>query len=229
MTEPSALANALESLQSRVGQEMHLSDWLEITQSQIDAFAAATGDHQWIHVDPERAARESPWRSTIAHGYLTLSLYPALRGLVDESRPFLPGVQRMINYGLDKVRFPNAVKSGSRVRARCILLRVETVPGGRRSRSSSPSKSKARRSRAALPKQSCVLISNKTAHGRRICPMIYDSILGTIGRTPIVRINRLAPSHVDDVREVRVLQSAGVGQGPPRDRDHRGRRAHAAR
>ena len=130
MTEPSALANALESLQSRVGQEMHLSDWLEITQSHIDAFAAATGDHQWIHVDPERAARESPWRSTIAHGYLTLSLYPALRGLVDESRPFLPGVQRVINYGLDKVRFPNAVKAGSRVRARCILLRAETVPGG---------------------------------------------------------------------------------------------------
>ena len=129
MTEPSALANALESLQSRVGQEVHLSDWLEITQSQIDAFAAATGDHQWIHVDPERAARESPWRSTIAHGYLTLSLYPALRGLVDESRPFFPGVQRVINYGLDKLRFPNAVKAGSRVRARCVLLRVGNRAG----------------------------------------------------------------------------------------------------
>ena len=130
MNEPSALTRALESLQARVGSEVHCSDWLEVTQARIDAFADATGDHQWIHVNPERAARESPWKATIAHGYLTLSLYPALRGLVDESRPLFPGAQRVINYGLDKLRFPNAVKAGSRVRARCVLLRVEAVPGG---------------------------------------------------------------------------------------------------
>jgi acyl dehydratase len=130
MPATSSATQTLQSLQARIGQEIHLSDWLEVTQSRIDAFAEATGDHQWIHVDVERAARESPWKSTIAHGYLTLSLYPVLRGLVDEQRPMFPGVQRMINYGLDKLRFPNAVKAGSRVRARCVLLRAEEVAGG---------------------------------------------------------------------------------------------------
>ena len=122
--------SVLNMLQGKIGQEIHASDWLEITQQRIDAFAAATGDQQWIHTDPVRAARESPWKTTIAHGYLTLSLYPLLRGLVDESTPLFPGVSRVINYGLDKLRFPNAVRSGSRVRARCMLLKVEDVPGG---------------------------------------------------------------------------------------------------
>ena len=120
----------LAMLQGRLGQEIHCSDWLDVTQERIDAFAAATGDFQWIHVDPARAARESPYRSTIAHGYLTLSLYPLLRGLVDADKPLFPGVQRIINYGLDKLRFPNAVRAGARVRARCVLLKVEEVPGG---------------------------------------------------------------------------------------------------
>jgi len=120
----------LASLQARIGQEIHLSDWLEVTQQRINAFADATGDHQWIHTDPARATRESPWKSTIAHGYLTLSLYPLLRGLVDERRPLFPGIKQVINYGLDRLRFPNAVKSGSRVRARCVLLKVEEVTGG---------------------------------------------------------------------------------------------------
>ena len=120
----------LESLQAQVGKEVQCSDWLEITQQRVNAFAEATGDHQWIHVDPERAARESPWKTTIAHGYLTLSLYPLLRGLVDADKPMFPGVTRVINYGLDKLRFPNAVKSGSRVRAHCVLLKVEEVTGG---------------------------------------------------------------------------------------------------
>jgi len=119
-----------ESLQARIGQEIHTSDWLEIDQARIDAFAAATGDYQWIHVDPERAARESPWKSTIAHGYLTLSLYPMLRGLVAADQPVFPGVRQVINYGLDKLRFPSAVLSGSRVRARCVLLKVEQATGG---------------------------------------------------------------------------------------------------
>jgi acyl dehydratase len=120
----------LEQLQARLGQEIHTSDWMEISQARIDAFAAATGDHQWIHVDPLRAARESPWKATIAHGFLTLSLYPMLRGLVTADRPVFPGVRQVINYGLDKLRFPSAVLSGSRVRAHCVLLEVQEVAGG---------------------------------------------------------------------------------------------------
>jgi acyl dehydratase len=123
-------AELLAQLNSRVGQETHVSDWFEISQSRVGTFAAATDDHQWIHTDPERAARESPWKGTIAHGYLTLSLYPALRGLVDPSRPAFPGVRQVINYGLDKVRFPNAVRVGKRIRARCVLQKVEEVKGG---------------------------------------------------------------------------------------------------
>jgi acyl dehydratase len=120
----------LEALQARVGQEIHCSDWLEITQERVDAFADATGDHQWIHVDRERAARESPWKATIAHGYLTLSLYPMLRGLVGSDATAYTGARQVINYGLDKLRFPSAVVVGSRVRARCVLLKVEPVTGG---------------------------------------------------------------------------------------------------
>lgn len=123
-------SQALERLQAQVGQEVHTSDWLQVTQQRIDAFAEATGDHQWIHVDAERAARESPWKATIAHGYLTLSLYPMLRGLVAADRPPFPGVRQVINYGLDKLRFPSAVVAGSRVRGRCVLLKVEAVTGG---------------------------------------------------------------------------------------------------
>lgn len=120
----------LADLEQRIGQEVHVSDWMDVTQERINAFAEATGDHQWIHVDPDRAMRESPYRATIAHGYLTLSLYPALRGLVASDRPVFPGVKQVINYGLDKLRFPSAVRAGSRVRGHCTLLKVEEVPGG---------------------------------------------------------------------------------------------------
>jgi acyl dehydratase len=120
----------LAQLRSRIGQEVHVSDWIEVTQARINAFAEATGDHQWIHVDPQRASRESPYGGPIAHGYLTLSLYPLLRGLVEADRPVLPGVKQVVNYGLDKLRFPNAVRAGSRVRAHCTLLAVEEVAGG---------------------------------------------------------------------------------------------------
>jgi acyl dehydratase len=130
MSDSGAAQRVLESLQGRIGQELHCSDWLQVTQGRIDAFAAATGDHQWIHTDPERAARESPYQTTIAHGYLTLALYPLLRGLVEADKPLFPGVTRVINYGLEKLRFPNAVRVGSRVRARCVLLKAEPVPGG---------------------------------------------------------------------------------------------------
>lgn len=124
-----ALAAALKSLQSQVGQEIHLSDWLTIDQAMIDGFANATRDRQWIHVDAQRAAAESPYRKTIAHGYLTLSLYPLLRGLVDSGKPLAPGVTRVINYGINKLRFPNAVVVGSRIRAHCKLLSVDEAKG----------------------------------------------------------------------------------------------------
>ena len=120
----------LEELRGRIGEDVHVSDWYTVTQQRIQAFADATGDHQWIHVDVERAARESPWRTTIAHGYLTLSLFPMLRGLAADGRPPYPGVRQGINYGLDRLRFPNAVRAGSRIRARCTLLGVEEIPGG---------------------------------------------------------------------------------------------------
>jgi acyl dehydratase len=125
-----SLQQAVATLQSLVGQETHASDWLEVTQERVNAFADATGDHQWIHVDAERAARESPWGTTIAHGYLTLSLYPMLRGLVAEGKPLFPGVKNVINYGINKLRFTNAVKVGARVRGRSKLLAFEEVKGG---------------------------------------------------------------------------------------------------
>ena len=125
-----SVQQAVEKLQPLVGQEIHASDWLAITQERVNAFADATGDHQWIHVDPERAARESPWRATIAHGYLTLSLYPMLRGIVEEGKPLFPGVRTVINYGINKLRFVNAVKVGARVRGRSKLVALEEVKGG---------------------------------------------------------------------------------------------------
>jgi len=124
-----ALTEALKSLQSRVGQEIHTSDWLTVDQAMIDGFANATRDRQWIHVDPQRAAAESPYGKTIAHGYLTLSLYPALRGLVDAGKPLAPGVKRVINYGINKLRFPNAVVAGSRIRAHCTLVSAAEAKG----------------------------------------------------------------------------------------------------
>lgn len=119
-----------EQLKARVGTEVHVSDWLVTTQERVDDFAKATGDHQWIHLDRDRAAQESPYQGTIAHGYLTLSLYPMLRGLVNESAPVYPGVRNVINYGINKLRFPNAVKVGARVRAHCTLAAVEEIKGG---------------------------------------------------------------------------------------------------
>jgi acyl dehydratase len=122
-----AAAAALTALQGRLGTEVHASDWLELTQQRVQAFADATSDHQWIHVNPERAQRESPYGAPIAHGYLTLSLHIVLRGLVEADKPFLPGVKNVINYGLNKVRFPNAVRVGSKIRGRFTLLSAEAV------------------------------------------------------------------------------------------------------
>jgi acyl dehydratase len=122
-----ALADALTDLQAQVGSEIHTSDWLEITQDMVNAFGKATGDMQWIHTNPERAKTDSPYGGTIAHGYFTLSLYPQLRNLVDESAPIFPGVKNVINYGLNKLRFPAPVPVGSKIRARCELISAEEV------------------------------------------------------------------------------------------------------
>ena len=122
-----ALAEVLSDLENKIGDELHVSDWLTVSQELIDQFANATGDKQWIHMDEKRAAAESPHGSTIAHGYLTLSLYPQLRGLVDANEPVFPGVKNVINYGLNKLRFTNVVKVGSKIRAHSSLVAVEKV------------------------------------------------------------------------------------------------------
>ena len=120
----------LAQLQASVGREVRVSDWLDITQERVDAFADAIDDHQWIHCDPVRAAKDSPYGGTIAHGYLTLALYTTLRGLMLDDHSTLPGVRNVINYGINKLRFPNAVRVGARMRARVTLEAVEEVSGG---------------------------------------------------------------------------------------------------
>src|SRR3982751_1526480 len=105
--------DGIDAIRGALGTHLGWSDWTEITQQQGDTFAEATGDFQWIHVDPERAARESPFGGPIAHGYLTLSLIPALLPQIVEIGGFRMGV----NYGTEKVRFPSPVPVGSRVRA----------------------------------------------------------------------------------------------------------------
>ena len=115
-----------ETVGALAGQEIGVSDWVEITQDRINAFADATGDHQWIHIDVESAKKEMPGGKTIAHGYLTLSLIPWLTGGMLQ----VEGVTRGINYGSNKVRFTNMVMTGSRVRARQKLVGVEPKGGG---------------------------------------------------------------------------------------------------
>jgi acyl dehydratase len=118
--------SGIEGVQGMVGQHLGHSDWVEITQEQVNRFAEATGDHQWIHVDPERAAKESPFGGPIAHGYLTLSLLPSLMPQILEIQGFRMGV----NYGTEKVRFPSPVPVGSRVRAGATLDSAEPIEGG---------------------------------------------------------------------------------------------------
>ena len=117
----------IEELKSLIGEEVGASDWFEVTQSRINDFADATEDHQWIHIDVERAKTDSPFGSTIAHGFLTLSLLPHFAAQAFTVR----GNFKMgINYGLNRLRFISPVKSGSRVRARFTLQAVEDVAGG---------------------------------------------------------------------------------------------------
>jgi acyl dehydratase len=122
--------NGLDELKSKVGQELGVSDWHDVTQERVDAFADATGDHQWIHVDPERA-KETPFGGTIAHGYYTVSLAPKLNGEIMDFTGFaVDGIAFGLNYGYEKVRFPAPLPIGSRVRMRATLTEAHDVDGG---------------------------------------------------------------------------------------------------
>ncbi|HEU4422950.1 MAG TPA: MaoC family dehydratase [Pilimelia sp.] len=112
-------------LQLAVGEHLGYSDWRVVDQAQVDAFAEATGDRQWIHTDPERA-RQGPFGSTIAHGYLVLSLVPSLTTEVYR----VHGVRMAVNYGLNRVRFPSPVPTGAKVRAGIRLIAAEEIDGG---------------------------------------------------------------------------------------------------
>ncbi|MET7736058.1 MaoC family dehydratase [Streptomyces sp. NPDC005402] len=121
----SVTVNGIDELKKLAGGDLGTSEWIEVTQERINTFADATGDHQWIHVDPEKAAA-GPFGAPIAHGYLTLSLFiPLFTELLD-----VQGVTTKVNYGLNKVRFPSPVKVGSRIRLVAKLTDVEEVPGG---------------------------------------------------------------------------------------------------
>jgi acyl dehydratase len=117
---------SIKELGNHVGQEVAVSDWFEVTQERINRFAEATEDRQWIHTDPERAARESPYHTTIAHGFLTLSLLSKLA----MSTMSVGGIAMGINYGLNRVRFIAPVPAGVRIRGRFTLAALEEIKGG---------------------------------------------------------------------------------------------------
>ena len=124
---PQRTINGIEELKTLIGQEVAASEWFEVTQSRINAFADATEDHQWIHIDVDRAGTDSPFHSTIAHGFLTLSLLPHLGAQAFK----VEGDFKMgINYGLNRLRFVSPVPAGSRVRAKFTLQQVEDVAAG---------------------------------------------------------------------------------------------------
>ena len=121
---PIAVEN-LQSLKSLVGREIGVTDWLTLTQDRIQQFAEATEDRQWIHLDRERAQKESPYGATIAHGFLTLSL---LSHFLKQAMEIRGGIRMGINYGLNRVRFPAAVRAGSRIRAHVSLQSLKDLP-----------------------------------------------------------------------------------------------------
>ncbi|MGH9841645.1 MAG: MaoC family dehydratase [Blastocatellia bacterium] len=124
---PTREITSFEELRSLVGQEVAAGDWFEVTQDRINQFADATGDHQWIHVDAERARTDSPFGTTIAHGFLTLSL---MSHLVSRTVQVKVPVKMGINYGLNKVRFVSPVPAGAKIRPRVTLQSLEEIPGG---------------------------------------------------------------------------------------------------
>jgi acyl dehydratase len=123
---PVTRIESIAQLREHVGQDVAVSDWIEVLQERINQFAEATEDRQWIHVDPERSARESPFKETIAHGFLTLSLLSEL----SKRAISVGGVKMGINYGLDRVRFVSPVPAGSRIRGRFSLSALVDISGG---------------------------------------------------------------------------------------------------
>lgn len=117
----------IEEIKASIGHEAGVSDWLEITQDLIDQFAALTGDRQWIHVDAERAGRESPFGATVAHGFLTVAL---LSRMVSEAVDLRVESKMRVNYGFNRLRFPAPVRAGSRIRARVTPNAVREIEGG---------------------------------------------------------------------------------------------------
>lgn len=131
MGEQEAIETFVQFIEPQIGKEVHVGPWLVIDQERIDKFAEVTGDLQWIHIDPERAEKESPYGSTVAHGYLTLSLLPLL---TESNHPDFfqrnyPGMKYRVNYGLNKVRFPAPVKAGAKLRAKTTIQAVERIKG----------------------------------------------------------------------------------------------------
>jgi acyl dehydratase len=124
---PPIMLETLQSLKEFVGREMATTDWFVVTQERIRQFAEATEDRQWIHLDAERAVRESPYGATIAHGFLTLSL---LSYFIKQAIQIPRGVRLAVNYGLNRVRFPAAVRAGSKIRARVMLHSLKDLPDG---------------------------------------------------------------------------------------------------
>ena len=125
VTTNKVIEKVYKELQKKLGQEIFTGEWETIDQDRINQFAEITGDTQWIHTDPERAKKESPFKSTIAHGFLTLSLIPKLTNTISSSKNLFPEARMVVNYGLNQVRFPYPVKSGSRVRARTSIVGVQ--------------------------------------------------------------------------------------------------------
>ena len=124
---PKRTLDSLEALKNLIGQEIAVTDWFNVTQERIQQFADATLDHQWIHVDVERARRESPFKAPIAHGFLTLSLLPHF---MHQALEIKQGIRMGVNYGLNRVRFVSPVRAGSNIRARIVLQSLKDVPDG---------------------------------------------------------------------------------------------------
>ncbi|GEM75115.1 MaoC family dehydratase [Vibrio sagamiensis] len=119
-----------DELKMKVGEVIHVGDWLHVSQERINQFGSVTEDMQWIHTDPERAENESPFKTTIAHGFLTLALLPKLTDSVDPDQPLFPTAKLVVNLGLNQVRFPYPVKAGNNVRASSTLVKVTPVKKG---------------------------------------------------------------------------------------------------
>jgi len=123
-------AELYAQLTKQIGEEVHVGDWMTMTQDRINQFADVTDDQQWLHTDVERAKSESPFKTTIAHGFLTLSLLPRLTDSVNPDKPLYPSAKMTVNYGLNQVRFPYPIKTGSEIRAHSRLIKVTPLKRG---------------------------------------------------------------------------------------------------